>query len=152
MVNLSRFALFAALGDSDLEKRYSTANQLLDAGADVQVTTTEGQNVFHVLFSQTKHDLPQLVALTGRLIELGADINTADDRRITPTHELVNLKFTDDDLAELSILWFSQPGLDLSVQNVAGLTALELARKLPYRADMVGRMERGPDSQLLGQV
>lgn len=145
-MNSSRPALFAALGDSDLEKRYSTASRLLDAGADVHATTSEGQNAFHVLFSQAKHDLPKLVALTSRLIELGADPNKADDRRITPTHELVNLKFTDDDLAALFTLWFSQPGLDLSVPNVAGLTALELARKLPYRADMVRRMERYGDA------
>ncbi|ACQ79139.1 Ankyrin [Beutenbergia cavernae DSM 12333] len=134
--------LHQALGNGDLDARYAIAAFLLDAGADPARLGPDGYGVLHVLFGQNKHDLPRTVELTRRLLDGGARLDVVDDRRHTvPLHELVTMKLTDADLAPLYDVVLAHRDLGLDVRNAAGLTPLDLARNLPYRADLVRRLE-----------
>lgn len=49
-------------------------------------------------------------------------------------------KLTDRDMAPLYDLLFTRCRLDLSIKNAWGYTPIDLAQKLPYRADLLRRM------------
>ncbi|GAA4669430.1 hypothetical protein [Frondihabitans cladoniiphilus] len=140
--------LLNAVGRKDLPSRYEVSGILLDDGADASETNDEGENALHVLFGQVKHDLPAEVALAARLIDAGADVNALDSKQRLPLQAIVNLKFDDEALSPLYDLWFAQPGLDVTTKNAWGFSPLDLARKFPYRAALVARMEGVVESHL----
>lgn len=49
-------------------------------------------------------------------------------------------KFTDEELAPLYDAIFQNCTLEVNIKNDWGYTPIELARKLPYRADLLKRM------------
>lgn len=54
---------------------------------------------------------------------------------------VLNLKYTDEDLAPIYDLWFEQPVLDFETKNKAGFSPIELAEKVPDRASIAARMK-----------
>ena len=50
------------------------------------------------------------------------------------------MKYTDEELAPLYDLWFSQPYVELNIRDRWGLTPIEFAKKVPYRKMIVERM------------
>ena len=51
-------------------------------------------------------------------------------------------KTLDEVLEKLYNLWFSQPNLDLTSKDSTGFSAIEYARKFPYGASLIERMEK----------
>ena len=97
--------------------------------------------LFHILFSRPKHNMAQTVELTKLLIDAGADINQPDAKgRVALQYLISHPKLTDRDMAPLYDLLFTRCRLDLSIKNAWGYTPIDLAQKLPYRADLLRRM------------
>ncbi|QCQ17193.1 ankyrin repeat domain-containing protein [Microbacterium sp. RG1] len=136
-----RSLVMMALGNTDLASRYEVSNFLLDHGAPLGGPGSGGVTVLHVLFGHAKHDIAEDVKLAQRLIEHGADVNALDDARRLPFLEVLNMKYTDDDLAPIYDLWFQQPVLDFTTESVHGLSPIKSAAKLPYRKSILERME-----------
>lgn len=134
--------VYSALRNTDLESRYGLCNYLLDMGCPIQGETCNKASVFHILFGHARHDVEQDVRLCRRFIELGVNPNQLDEKHILAVQWLINYKLTDEEMKPLYELWFSQVGLDLITPNWKGISPLELARKLPYRAHLVARMEQ----------
>lgn len=133
--------LFQALRNTNPASRYEVANFLLDQGCPLGGRGNGGATVLHVLFGQVKHDIASDTALGRRLIERGADINALDDRRRLPFLEVLAMKFSDDDLKPIYDLWFEQAVPDFTTASVDGLSPLGAAKKIPYRATILARME-----------
>jgi hypothetical protein len=51
------------------------------------------------------------------------------------------MKYTDEDLAPIYDLWFEQPVLDFTTRSRHGVSPIDVAAKLPYRASILDRME-----------
>lgn len=80
-------------------------------------------------------------ALSKLLIDAGADINQPDAKgRVALQYLISHPKLTDRDMAPLYDLHFTRRRLDLSIKNTWGYTPIDLAQKLPYRADLLRRM------------
>ena len=104
-------------------------------------TNDESATLFHILFSRPKHNMEQTVELTQILIEAGVDINQLDAKnRVAIQYLISHPKFTDEDFAPLYDVIFQNCTLEVNVKNDWGYTPIELARKLPYRADLLRRM------------
>ncbi|MGN8025875.1 hypothetical protein [Microbacterium sp. 22242] len=129
-----------ALTNEDPAARYEITTFLLDQGAPADGVGFEQENVFHVLFSRRALDPSQTIELTRRLIGAGADPNRPDDRKRTPSEYLTQLALPLSALDQFYDLWFSQPGLDLVSPNVAGISALDSARKIGF-TPLIARME-----------
>lgn len=136
--------LLSALANS-VADRTRIARFLLEHGARADGRNNQGQTAFHVLFGQVGHDVPALAGLTEDLLTAGADPAAVDDKRISALQWIINLKASDDELSDLYDVWFAQPGLRFDDANRAGVSPRELAAKLPYRADLLERMERYDD-------
>lgn len=136
-----RSLLMYALQNKDLASRYELAGFLLDAGCPLGGPGNGGATLLHVLFGQVKHDIPQDVDLARRLIDRGADINAVNADGVLPFQLVLNMKYTDDDLAPIYDLWFAQPAIDFTTESRYGLSPLTVAAKLPYRAAILARME-----------
>lgn len=135
--------LMAALGNTDLESRYATTQWLLDKGCKLGKANDEGYTELHILFAQVKHDIAKDVAIARQLIALGADINEVSWHGGLVFCEVVWMKYTDDDLKPLYDLWFEQPvKLDFETPSEQGRSPLSIARALPYRKDILERMEQ----------
>jgi hypothetical protein len=132
--------IFYSLSNGDPVARYRISSLLLDSGCRVDGLNSRRQTALHILLGQVKHDISQTTELCARLLARGVDPAAVDNRGVTGTQEIVNLKPSDLDLAELFDLWFRQPGLVLNQPNKAGFSPIELAEKRPYRAEMVRRM------------
>ncbi|MGV6938641.1 hypothetical protein ACWA2B_24935 [Paenibacillus sp. CMM36] len=51
------------------------------------------------------------------------------------------MKYTDDELKPLYDLWFSRKDLVLTIKDDWGLTPIDFAKKLPYKKNILERME-----------
>lgn len=136
-----RSLLIMSLGNTDLPSRYELSNFLLEQKCPLGGPGNGGATVLHVLFGQVKHDITQDALLARRLIEHGADVNRRDDNDRLPFLEVLNMKYTDDDLAPIYDLWFEQPVLDFTTTSRHGVSPIDFASKLPYRASILARME-----------
>ncbi len=133
--------IFCAMSNQTPENRYDIVKFLISEGAELKGTNAENETLFHVLFSRPKHNLEQTVELTEILIKAGVDINQLDKKNRVAIQYLINLpKFSDEELAPLYDLIFERCDLELSIKNDWGYTPVELAQKLPYRAELLKRM------------
>jgi hypothetical protein len=124
------------------DARYRITNLVMDDGAPVDGVGFGGHGLFTTLFEQWEHDLDQTLHLIKRLAAGGADPGRVDGAGRIPSHNLVQWKFTDVELAPLYDFWFSLPHLNLTHVNRSGRTPLDMARDLsPHRDDLVARME-----------
>lgn len=133
--------LYAAANTSPVD-RLGILGFLLDRGARVDGRGDRGAGVFHVLFGATKRDaLPDTVPVVERLLAAGADPNALDDAERDALFELIRLGATDELLAPLYDVWFAQDLRNIEHPANDGYTPLAAARLLPYRGDLVRRME-----------
>mgnify|MGYP004570016401 CR=1 FL=1 len=133
--------IFCAMANQTPQSRYDIVKFLIGDGADLSGTNEENETLFHILFSRPKHIMEQTVELTQILIETGVDINQLDSKnRVAIQHLISQPKFTDEDLAPLYDVIFQNCTLEVNVKNDWGYTPIELAQKLPYRADLLRRM------------
>ena len=133
--------IFCAMANQIPQNRYDIVSFLIDEGADLNSTNDEGETLLHILFSRSKHIIEQTVELTLILIDEGVDINQLDGKhRVAIQHLTSHPKFTDEDFALLYDVIFQKCTLELNIKNDWGYTPIELAQKLPYRADLLRRM------------
>ena len=133
--------IFDAMANQSPQDRYEIVKFLVGEGAELTGTNAEKETLFHVLFSRPKLDIGQTVELTKLLIDAGADINQPDAKnRMAIQHLISQPKLTDEALASLYDIIFQSCALELNTQNDWGYTPIELAQKLPYRADLLRRM------------
>lgn len=133
--------IFCAMANQTPQNRYDIVKFLIGEGAELKGTNAENETLFHILFSRPKHIMEQTVELTQILIEAGADINQLDAKhRVAIQYLISHPKFTDEDFAPLYDVIFQNCTLEVNVKNDWGYTPIELARKLPYRADLLKRM------------
>ncbi|MBC6310993.1 ankyrin repeat domain-containing protein [Listeria sp. FSL L7-1582] len=133
--------LYYSLTNKNLDSRYSISIFLIDKGIDISILNAENETTLHVLLAQVKHNLNQTVILCQKLIEMGVDINILDSQNRLALQYIVNMKHTDAELKPLYDLWFSQANIDLATKNKMGYSPLDLAKKLPFRTELVERME-----------
>ena len=133
--------IFCAMANQTPQNRYDIVKFLIGEGAELKGTNDESATLFHILFSRPKHIMEQTVELTQILIEAGVDINQLDAKhRAAIQHLISHPKFTDEELAPLYDVIFQNCTLELNTKNDWGYTPIDLARKLPYRADLLRRM------------
>ena len=133
--------IFDSMAHQSPQDRYDIVRFLIDQGAELTGTNSENETLFHILFSRPKHNMAQTVELTEILIDAGADINQPDAKgRAALQYLISHPKLTDRDMAPLYDLLFTRCRLDLSIKNAWGYTPIDLAQKLPYRADLLRRM------------
>ena len=133
--------IFCAMANQTPQNRYDIVKFLIGEGAELKGTNEESETLFHILFSRPKHIMEQTVELTQILIDAGVDINQLDAKHEVAIQELISQpKFTDEDFAPLYDVIFQKCTLELNTKNDWGYTPIELARKTPYRADLLRRM------------
>ena len=133
--------VFHAMANQTPQNRYDIVKFLIDEGAKLKETNAQGETLFHILFSRPKHSMAQTVALTRSLLDAEVDINQLDNKsRVAIQYLISHPKFTDEDLAPLYDVIFQGRALEVNVKNDWGYTPIELAQKLPYRADLLKRM------------
>ena len=133
--------IFCAMANQTPQNRYDIVEFLMGEGAELKGTNAENETLFHILFSRPKHIMEQTVELTQILIEAEVDINQLDAKhRVAIQHIISHPKFTDEDFAPLYDVIFQNCTLEVNVKNDWGYTPIELARKLPYRTDLLRRM------------
>lgn len=133
--------IFCAMANQTPQNRYDIVKFLIGEGAELKGTNDESATLFHILFSRPKHNMEQTVELTQILIEAGVDINQLDAKnRVAIQYLISHPKFTDENFAPLYDVIFQNCTLEVNVKNDWGYTPIELARKLPYRADLLRRM------------
>lgn len=133
--------IFCAMANQTPQNRYDIVKFLVGEGAVLTGVNSEGETLFHVLFSRPKHIIAQTAELTQLLIDAGADINRLDAKsRVAIQHLISQPKLTDEELAPVYDIIFRSCTLDVSTKNDWGYTPIELAQKLPYRADLLKRM------------
>ena len=133
--------IFCAMANQAPQNRYDIVKFLMGEGAELKGTNAENETLFHILFPRPKHIMEQTVDLTQILIEAGVDINQLDAKhRVAIQHIISHPKFTDEDFAPLYDVIFQNCTLEVNVKNDWGYNPTELARKLPYRADLLRRM------------
>jgi ankyrin repeat protein len=134
--------IFFSLSNTDLSSRYEISNFLLDKNIDVLCKNREDETVLHVLLGQRKNDIEKTYRLCERLIEKGVNINEKDGKGQVALIYIIRLNKSDEELEQLYNLWFSQPNLDLTSKDSTGFSAIEYARKFPYRSSLIERMEK----------
>ena len=135
--------IFCAMANQTPQNRYDIVSFLMDEGEDLNGTNEEGETLFHILFSRPKHIMEQTVELTLILIDEGVDINQLDAKhRVAIQYLISHPKFTDEDFAPLYDVIFKRCTLELNTKNDWGYTPIELAQKLPYRAELLKRMTK----------
>lgn len=133
--------IFCAMANQTPQNRYDIVKFLIGEGAELKGTNAENETLFHILFSRPKHIMEQTVELTQILTEAEVDINQLDAKHgVAIQHIISHPKFTDEDFAPLYDVIFQNCTLEVNVKNDWGYTPIELARKLPYRADLLRRM------------
>ena len=133
--------IFCAMANQTPPNRYDIVKFLIGEGATLNGTNEESETLFHILFSRPKHIMEQTVELTQIFIDAGVDINQLDAKhRVSIQHLISHPKFTDEDFAPLYDVIFQKCTLELNIKNDWGYTPIELAQKLPYRADLLRRM------------
>ena len=133
--------IFCAMANQMPQNRYDIVKFLIGEGAELKGTNDESATLFHILFSRPKHIMEQTVELAQILIDAGLDINQLDEKHRVAIQYLINQpKFTDEDFAPLYDVIFQNCALEVNVKNNWGYTPIELAQKVPYRADLLKRM------------
>lgn len=135
-----RGLLLQALANKDLPSRYSLGHFLLDEGAPL-TAGDGGATALHVLFGQVSHDVGEDARIARRLIDAGADINALDENGRVPFLEVLNIKYSDEDLNPIYDLWFEREDADFTLVSVHGVSPISFAKKLPFRGSVVDRME-----------
>lgn len=120
---------------------YEMCNFLLDKGADASAKTKDGDTTLHLLFGRRNHDLEETFRLAQRLLDGGADINGLNKKNESAFVWVMNMGFTDEQLAPLYDILFKYPQTALRTKSAWNITPLELAKKIPYRAELAKRME-----------
>jgi ankyrin repeat protein len=133
--------LYNALTNTSLPDRYELANFLLDEGCALGEANSEGSTVLHVLFGHVRHDIKEDTKLARRLIAAGADINALNKAKQSPFLWVINMKYIDEDLQPLYDIWFEHPEADFTTKSRYGFSLIELAAKVPYRAQLLQQME-----------
>lgn len=133
--------LFYAISNNNLEARYEIVDFLLNEGAKVDVVNEHQETLLHILLSSVKHDLTKTIALCKRLIENGCNINQLDDKNRLALLYLVNMKYSDEELEPLYNIWLSQPNVIVNIKNKWDKTPLDVAKTMPYRSKLVGRLQ-----------
>ena len=133
--------VFHAMANQTPQNRYDIVTFLIGEGAELKGTNAQGETLFHILFSRPRHSVAQTAALTRSLLDAGVDIDQLDSRnRVAVQYLISHPKLTDEELAPLYDVIFQGRALKVNVKNDWGYTPIELARKLPYRADLLKRM------------
>jgi uncharacterized protein len=140
-IDVDRPLLGYALGNTNVDARYHISLFLLDRDVSCEWVTKDLHSPLHLVLGHTRQNLSELVDLCRRLIEGGADVNVLDSKSVDALQLIGNLKYSDADLVELYDLWFTQDLKNIEVKNRYGYSPLDLARKVPYRQDLVTRME-----------
>ncbi|MEQ6898220.1 hypothetical protein [Microbacterium sp. KR10-403] len=131
-----------AIMNTKPDARYAIADFLLDRDAVIGPVGDDGTTLLHVLFGHVKHDVEHDAALAARLIGRGVDVNTPDGGGVLAFQWVLNMKYTDEELAPIYDLWFAQPVLDFTSRSSRyGVSPLEVAEKLPYREKITARMK-----------
>lgn len=133
--------LFYSISNSNIENRYAITNYLLDKGANAKVINECNESLLHVLLGQVNHDLSKTTALCKRLINLGANRNQLDSKNRLALQYIVNLKYSDEELAELYNVWFSVSDVLVSTKNAWGKSPIELAEQISYRRKLLAIMK-----------
>ena len=133
--------VFHAMANQTPQNRYDIVKFLIDEGAELKGTNAQDETLLHILFSRPKHSMAQTVELTRRLLDAEVDIDQLDSKnRVAIQYLISHPKFTDEDFAPLYDVIFQSRALEVNVKNDWGYTPIELAQKLPYRADLLKRM------------
>lgn len=133
--------IFCAMSNQTPENRYDIVKFLISEGAELKGTNAENETLFHILFSRPKHNIEQTRELTELLINAGVDINQLDTKnRVALQYLISQPKISDEDFAPLYDMIFERCNLELSNKNDWGYTPIELAQKVPYRAELLKRM------------
>ena len=125
--------LFYSLSNNVPEERYRISMFLFEKGTDTSGVNEYGENLFHILFSRIKHDLPQTIELCKELIKRDTNMNLIDEKGRVPLQYIINMNYTDDELDELYRVWFSHGKILTTHPNAWGKTPLDLMEKIPYR-------------------
>lgn len=133
--------VFLAIANANSDARYRIASFLLDKGGRIDGTSSDGSGIFHLLLERAGDDIPHAVELLARLIDKGADANLLDERGADAIVRLIPKRGSDEELAPLYDLWFSQRLTNLTTPDKTGYSPLEAARLLPFRAGLAQRME-----------
>ncbi len=133
--------LFHAISNNDPDSRYEISIFLLKKGSDARETNASNETLLHILLSRAHHNLAQTVILCRELMARGADVNHLDNKGRSTFQYILNTKYTDDELEPLYDLWFAQESLRLDTPNAWGKTLLQLAQMLPFRQQLVERMQ-----------
>ncbi|WP_295089629.1 ankyrin repeat domain-containing protein [Ruminococcus sp.] len=129
--------LFYSLSNNVPEERYKISMFLLEKETDACGVNEYGENLFHILFSRVKHDLPQTLELCKELIDRGADLNQIDEKGRVPLQYIINMKYTDDELDDLYRVWFSHGKILTTYPNIWGKTPIDLMEIIPYRKKLL---------------
>lgn len=132
--------LFYALSNNDPGARYSITNFLLDKGMNPKVLNEENENLLHILFSRTIQDKEQTFELFKRLVDAGVDVSQLDSKNQQPLQYIINSKYTDEELKPIYEIVFRCSTLRLDVKNAWGYSVIDLAEKLPYRKNVLEKM------------
>ncbi|MFC7403998.1 hypothetical protein [Georgenia alba] len=134
--------LMFALSNRDTDARTAIATRLLDDGADVGVTLSDGSNMLHVLLARKTHDVEAEVPILRRLIEGGADVNGVAAKFGTPLETAAEMfKFSDETLAPFYDVLLSREDLDL-LRESRGRPVIDNLRSLrAKRAILVEKAE-----------
>ncbi len=129
--------LFYSLSNNVPEERYRISMFLFEKGTDTSGVNEYGENLFHILFSRIKHDLPQTIELCKELIKRDTNMNLIDEKGRVPLQYIINMNYTDDELDELYRVWFSHGKILTTHPNAWGKTPLDLMEKIPYRKKLL---------------
>jgi len=99
---------------SALNSNVQDLKNAINAGADVNVRTTDGETALHIAIRKSYEFIPFL-------IESGADVNARDKDKKTPLHKAVINGF----LKSIQIL--IEAGADVNARDIYGNTPLHLA-------------------------
>lgn len=133
--------IFCAMSNQIPENRYDIVKFLVSEGAELKGTNDENETLFHILFSRPQHSIEQTIELTELLLNAGVDINQLDSKnRVALQYLISQPKISDEAFAPLYDVIFERCNLELSIKNDWGYTPIELAQKLPYRAELLKRM------------
>ncbi|MDU1352323.1 MAG: hypothetical protein E6943_06370 [Actinomyces sp.] len=136
--------IFSALANTKIPDRYDIADFLLERDCALTPAGSEANSPLHVLLSSRKHDLHRDLKLARIFLDRGVDINHRNANNEVAFAWLVDLPFTDDELADLYDLWFSSPHLLDFTASSSHYRAcpLDALARIEYRATLVSRCIR----------
>ena len=135
--------IFSALANTKIPDRYDIADFLLERDCALTPAGSEANSPLHVLLSSRKHDLHRDLKLARIFLDRGVDINHRNANNEVAFAWLVDLPFTDDELADLYDLWFSSPQLLDFTASSSHYRAcpLDALARIEYRATLARRVQ-----------